>query len=70
MKDCIEIRQKATIRDALPEEYKDKTKQEQAKTSHVRHELDLDKPQNLLLLTKTVIFSPIRIGLILTPLAQ
>ncbi|MDF3032910.1 MAG: hypothetical protein K0R91_744 [Nitrososphaeraceae archaeon] len=38
MKDCIEIRQKATIRDALPEEYKDKTKQEQAKTSHVRHE--------------------------------
>ena len=28
-KDCIEIWQKATIRDALPEEYKDKTKQEQ-----------------------------------------
>ena len=29
MKDCIEIWQKATIRDALPEEYKEKTKQEQ-----------------------------------------
>jgi hypothetical protein len=29
MKDCIEIWQKTTIRDALPEEYKDKLKQEQ-----------------------------------------
>ena len=28
-KDCIEIWQKATIRDALPEEYKNKLKQEQ-----------------------------------------
>ena len=31
MKDCIEIRQKATIRDALPEEYKDKQKAEAVK---------------------------------------
>jgi hypothetical protein len=30
-KDCIEIWQKATIREALPDEYKDKTKQEQGK---------------------------------------
>ena len=36
MKDCIEIWQKATIRDALPEEYKDRLKQEQA--SHARYE--------------------------------
>jgi hypothetical protein len=28
-KDCIEIWQKATIRDPLPDEYKDKLKQEQ-----------------------------------------
>jgi hypothetical protein len=28
-KDCIEIWQKATIREALPDKYKDKTKQEQ-----------------------------------------
>jgi len=53
MKDCIEIWQKAKIRDALPDEYKDKQKQEQAKMSHVRYErLDLNKPRNLFLLTK------------------
>jgi len=30
MKDCMSIWQKATIRDALPDEYKDKQKQEAA----------------------------------------
>ena len=31
MKDCIEIWQKATIRDALPDEYKEKLRQELGK---------------------------------------
>lgn len=34
MKDCISIWQKATIRDALPDEYKEKQKQEAAEESH------------------------------------
>jgi hypothetical protein len=51
MKDCIEIWQKATIKDALPEEYKDKQKAEEIDT-------DLNRPQNLLLLTKSAIFCP------------
>ena len=34
MKDCIETWQKATIREALPDEYKDKKMQELAKESH------------------------------------
>ena len=34
MKDCIEIWQKATIKDALPEEYKDKQKAEAVKVAH------------------------------------
>jgi hypothetical protein len=34
MKDCVSIWQKDTIRDALPEEYKDKAKQEAARLSH------------------------------------
>jgi hypothetical protein len=38
MKDCISTWQKATIRDALPDEYKDKTKQEAAEASHKRYE--------------------------------
>jgi hypothetical protein len=70
MKDCIEIWQKATIRDALPDEYKEKTRQEQAKMFIPDMRLDLNKPQNLLLLTKTVIFRPIQRGRNLTPLAQ
>src|SRR5918993_2757240 len=37
-KDCIEIWQKATIGDALPEEYKEKAKQAAAEASHVRYE--------------------------------
>ena len=37
-KDCIEIWQKATIRDALPDEYKEKMRQEQARMSHTRYE--------------------------------
>jgi hypothetical protein len=31
MKDCIEIWQKATIRDAVPDEYKEKLRQELGK---------------------------------------
>ena len=38
MKDCIEIWQRDTIRHALPEEYKEKMRQEQAKASHARYE--------------------------------
>ena len=38
MKDCIEKWQKATIRDALPDEYKDKQKQAAAEASHTRYE--------------------------------
>ena len=34
MKDCISIWQKDTIRKALPDEYKDKQKQEAARISH------------------------------------
>ena len=34
MKDCISIWQKDTIRNALPDEYKDKQKQEAARISH------------------------------------
>jgi len=34
MKNCISIWQKATIRDALPDEYKEKQKQEAAEESH------------------------------------
>jgi vacuolar-type H+-ATPase subunit I/STV1 len=34
VKDCISIWQKDTIRDALPDEYKDKQKQEAARISH------------------------------------
>jgi hypothetical protein len=34
MKDCISLWQKDTIRNALPDEYKDKQKQEAAKISH------------------------------------
>jgi hypothetical protein len=45
MKDCIEIWQKATIRDALPDEYKEKMRQEQAKASHARYETGSNKPQ-------------------------
>jgi hypothetical protein len=37
-KDCIEIWQRATIRDALPDEYKDKAKQAAAEASNVRYE--------------------------------
>jgi hypothetical protein len=67
-KDCIEIWQKATIRDALPDEYKEKMRQEQARMSHTRYETGSE--QALLLLTKAVIIGKILILLILPLLAQ
>jgi hypothetical protein len=38
-KDCIEIWQRATIMDALPEEYKEKAKQAAAEASHAMKKL-------------------------------
>ena len=38
MKDCISIWQKATIREALPDEYKDKKMRELARESHKNRE--------------------------------
>ena len=51
MKDCISIWQKATIREALPDEYKDKKMQELARESHKNREgsgqtTELDNTEN------------------------
>ena len=71
MKDCIEIWQKATIREDLPDEYKDKLKPEQAKASHARYEqVGSEQTTEFAPLTKGAIFCKIRILQNLAPLAQ
>ena len=55
MKDCIEIWQKATIRDALPDEYKEKMRQEQAKASHARYETGSEQTSEFAPFDETVI---------------
>jgi hypothetical protein len=70
-KQLVQSGQKATIRYALPEEFKEELKQELGKeVNKARYRSGSEKPQNLLLLTKTVTFSEIRISPILAPLAR
>jgi hypothetical protein len=47
-KDCIEIWQRATIREALPEEYKDKLRQELGREGNEVKYGSGSEPQNLL----------------------
>jgi hypothetical protein len=57
-KDCLSIRQKSTIIDAMPEEYKQKEKVKYGKEGgrSSLNKPDLDRAQNLLIRAKAVIF--------------